>query len=232
VPVRIAVAGDGPDDALLRARLAPQEAGGTVRFLGRVPAAEVAERVYRNAQALLVTSSWETGPIVAWEAMARGVCVVSSRYVGSGLEGALVDGENCLLFPVGDVAAGVAAIGRLTDAGERERIARGGLDLVRSRYSVASSVAAWHEALLGTLASAPAGRRSRPAPVAPAGRLDRALGGALGERVRELLGRRPAAAADPGAEWPHSYGLRRPGDPAFARRAAELDRVAAGGRLS
>ena len=96
-------------------------AGGRVRFLGAVPPAELRERVLRPGRVLLVLSTWEFGPLVAWQAMAWGSLVVSSRFVGSGLEGFLRDGGNALTFPVGDVDAAAAAIARLRDPALRAR---------------------------------------------------------------------------------------------------------------
>ena len=47
--------------------------------------------------------------------MSRGVVVVTSAYIGSGLEGGLVDTENCLMFPIGDIEAAAKGIEKLQD---------------------------------------------------------------------------------------------------------------------
>lgn len=197
------IAGDGPDrEPLLKTTRSWVEAG-RVEYLGGLPADRIGPEVYAKADALLVTSSWETGPIVVWEAMAAGVAVVSSRYVGSGLEGALMHDENCLMFAVGDGKGAAVQLARLRDAGLREAVVRGGRRLVTERYSVDRSVNAWAECLDSIMDLPPCqdnGRETRPR---PAGRLDRLLGVGLGESVRSALGIR-FPHAEPGGEWPHS----------------------------
>lgn len=221
IAFELCIAGAGPDEAELRQRLAAHTGAGRVRWLGHVAAGDVAERVYRQADVLINPSLWETGPIVVWEAMAHGVAVVSSRYVGCGLEGALVDGENCRLFAIGETASAAGALASLTDAVLAARLRAGGLALVRSRYSIAASVAAWDSALGVVLAQAPL-----PVPalrrIEPAGRLDRLLGVGTGERLRRLLGK-SYIHAEPGGEWPHSYGSTRAEDTAFWAAARALD---------
>src|SRR5690606_34915092 len=113
VSYRLEIAGDGPDRAALEAALDAEIDAGRVVMHGFVPAETLRSQIYPAADALLITSSWETGPIVAWEAMAHSLCVVSSRYIGSGREGALMQDENALLFEIGDTEAAAAALERL-----------------------------------------------------------------------------------------------------------------------
>jgi hypothetical protein len=135
--------------------------------------------------------------------MASGMAVVCSRYVGAGLEGALVHDDSALLFPCGDTDAAAGELARLRDPALLERLSRAGHALVAGRYSEAASLAAWRRALdqvmeLPPLPEAP----SEPAP-APAGRLDRWLGRRRGEGLRRLLGLR-FRHGSAGSEWPHS----------------------------
>ena len=216
---RLLVAGDGPDAAALREALTPLPG---VEWQGRVPAADVPRRVLDRADALLMPSSWETGPIVIWEAFARGAAVVSSRYVGSGLEGALTDGANCLLFDVGDAAAASAALVRLArDPDLRRRVSAGGFETVRTRYSADASADAWESAFRSVLAAPPAA--GAPPPVRPAGRLDGVIGPARAERVRRVTGR-VGPDAGPGGEWPHALSAWPEPEAAFLADAARLDR--------
>lgn len=215
------IAGSGPDEAHLRSSLSAHEQAGRVRWLGRVPAQEVADRVYQQVDLLINPSYWETGPIVAWEAMANGVVVVSSRYIGSGLEGALVDDVNCKLFEIGDAHGAASAIQSLCEPEARARLRAGGYELVRARYSVNASVAAWAESLhrIAELPPRPPATINFP----ESGRLDRWLGLKWGERVRRSAGLR-FKHSEPGAEWPHSYGAA--GDTgAFWRRSHAIDRA-------
>ena len=68
---------------ILRDALAQGGWLGRTRFLGVLDAAAL-RRAYGEAGCLLLTSAWETGPLVVWEAMAAGLPVVSAAYTGSG----------------------------------------------------------------------------------------------------------------------------------------------------
>jgi glycosyltransferase involved in cell wall biosynthesis len=219
------IAGTGPDEGWLRGQFEAVGASGRIEFLGHVPAERMAAEVYAGADALLVTSAWETGPLVVWEAMAHGVPVVSTAYLGCGLEGALRDGHNCLLFGVGDAAGGAAALARLVrDEGLRARLTANGRGLVRERYSIEASVAAWDRALRAALALPRVGPPAETVAPAPSGRLDRFAGPRLAEALRVLAGRR-WTDADAGGEWPHSHSaLSSTEESAFWDLAARLDR--------
>lgn len=224
VDAELWIAGGGPDEAALRAALQPWHAQGRVRFLGTLDPQSLASQVYGQADALLVTSYWETGPIVIWEAMAHGLPVVSSRYIGSGLESGLVDEGNCLLFARDDAADAARQLARLTSAPLRDRLRHGGHALVSGRYSQAASIEGW-DGVLRRVAAQPvlgAGNIDHAAP--SAGRLDRWLGPAVAEDARRLL-RRRHRHADPGGEWPHVYSDPTAPDADFWIRARELDGV-------
>jgi glycosyltransferase involved in cell wall biosynthesis len=196
------VAGDGPERASLLSQLSNWIRAGRVEWLGTVPSTEVPDRVYADADLLLMTSTWETGPIVIWEAMAAGVCVVTSRYVGSGLEDALVHENNCLMFDVGDVAEAARQIARTTDVSVRKRLVEAGRQLVGGRYSRERSVESWATAFEAVMRLTPTrpGRESAPA---RNGRLDRWVGTSAAESLRSFFGvRYPHSSA--GGEWPHA----------------------------
>ena len=130
VAYELLIAGGGPDENWLRGQLSDAADSGRVRFLGTLAGNDLVEQVYSRVDALLITSLWETGPIVAWEAMAHGAVVVTSAYIGSGLEGSLEPGDNCLMFPIGDAVAAADCLERLRDTGLRSRLLRGGFALV------------------------------------------------------------------------------------------------------
>lgn len=222
VDAGLSIAGGGPMEPELRAAFEQAHVAGAVNWLGDLDPPRLAD-AYRSHDALLVTSVWETGPIVAWEAMSHELPVVSSRYVGSGLEGALLDGETALLFEVGDIGGAVAAIARLRQPALRERIIGGGLDLIRTRYSREASVRAWHEAL-----EAIAGMPRKPAvPIRlsrASGRLDRFLGVERAEDLRRLLGI-GYVPDSPGAAWPHTDSPALD-EAHFLAQAAAVDRGA------
>jgi glycosyltransferase involved in cell wall biosynthesis len=112
--VPLVIAGDGPELESLRAR----SAGGNVRLLGRVDAAQLAELRRGAAIALVPSRSAETFGMAAAEAMAYGLPVAASAI------GALPEllGPEALVAP-GDPEALAAAIRRL--AGDRAAGAAG-----------------------------------------------------------------------------------------------------------
>ncbi|MFM6133260.1 MAG: glycosyltransferase family 4 protein, partial [Sphaerospermopsis kisseleviana] len=70
IPFHLKIVGTGPEEIRLRDRLSQFINSGEVSFLGHVPSHELWEKAYFQADALLMPSCWETGPIVIWEAMA------------------------------------------------------------------------------------------------------------------------------------------------------------------
>lgn len=204
VDFKFRLAGGGPYLGQLQEQLRQQVERGVVEFLGVLDANALREHLYEWANVLLVTSSWETGPIVIWEAMAHELPVVSSRYVGSGLEGGLRHGINCLLFEPGDIGVGASQLARLLDPSLRQSLATNGRLMVESRYSEARSVAAWDGALRRICEAAEIQSDQPVMEFSPAGRLDRWIGPVQGDRLRQLLGLEHQHA-DPGSEWPHTH---------------------------
>jgi glycosyltransferase involved in cell wall biosynthesis len=116
----LVIAGDGPERARLEAQAAaaPSVAGASVRFLGGVEPAELAELRARASLALVPSRSAETFGLAAAEAMAAGLPVVASR-VGALPE--LVE-DHALAAP-GDAVAFARVIERvLGDPAARERV--------------------------------------------------------------------------------------------------------------
>ena len=220
-PFSLTIAGDGPERGSLERDLAPWLAQGRLRFTGSIPRQLLRQKVYGPGRVLLITSRWETGPIVAWEAMASGMAVVSSRYVGSGLEQALVEDRTALLYPVGDAAAAARQLGRLSSGGLLAELAEAGEDLVRSRYSREASLAAWMAAFTAVQTLQPLPVPAAEPPPAAAGALDRLLGPPLALRLRQSLGRR-FRHNEAGSEWPHSGHPPVPED-TLLEQAARLD---------
>ena len=219
VPFRLRLAGAGPEETDLREALA--SFGDKVQFLGSLDAETLRKHLFTPQNIILILSHSETGPLVAWEAMAGGAVVVTSRFVGIGLEGALYDGRTCLTFPTGEAERAAWAISRLREIRLRISLSSAGRQLAYGRYSRASSIQAWDEALSSTLVAP-----DREEVVIPAengllfGRLDKLVGALLAEEVRHLLNIR-FEHAEPGGEWPHSYGLD--GSPEFRLALENLD---------
>ena len=96
------------------------------KFLHKIPFSEVAD-VYRQCHILLKTSFLESFSYPPLEMMATGGYAVVVPNGGN--QEYLVDGKNCLLYPCGDLDAGLAAIERInTDPILRETLYHGGLE--------------------------------------------------------------------------------------------------------
>jgi glycosyltransferase involved in cell wall biosynthesis len=207
IPFCLSLAGDGPEATSLREQLEPWIRTDQVRWLGRLDRHQLQHQVYDQSDVLLITSSWETGPIVAWEAIAAGLVVVSSRYVGSGAEGALKDGQTALLFSVGDCEAAASALAKLLDSNLRASLADSALEMVRNRYSDSASLAAWLKVFSISMELPPLpldyAEFGRFSATVPSGRFDSWLGVTRAEYLRRFLGLnfRHLSA---GSEWPHS----------------------------
>jgi glycosyltransferase involved in cell wall biosynthesis len=226
VSYELSVAGAGPDEEWLRSRLPREVIDGRIKFLGHLAASDVRETVYNLADALLIPSLWETGPIVAWEAMACGVPVVTSAYIGSALESSLENERNCLMFPIGDATAAVNCLERLRDPSLRHEIIVNGINLVRERYSIGASVRHWNSCLRAIMKRPP-----RPATqialehTMPAGRLDHLFRVRVGEKIREML-RLQYEHDSPGGEWPHAQQRRNFDEDFFWKTIMSLDHTA------
>lgn len=196
-------------------------APGKVKYFGTLTTDEVAEQIYRQADVLLLTSLWETGPIVIWEAMSHGLAVVSSKYVGSGAEQALWHEENCMLFAIGDSKAAASHIMTLLSDDTRRKIAAAGRAMVSERYSRWASVVSWSDVLTRIVQNEPRSESRISFPIERRGRLDRVFGVGAAETMRRAL-KKGFSHAETGAEWPHTHSHSGKVD-SFIQKAAALD---------
>lgn len=104
---RLEIAGTGPEEAGLRRQLA----GRNVRFLGRLDEQQMSE-AYGGWDFLICTSDYETGPLVALEAMAAGVPPIMPDIPCQAT--GLLRENNFPRYPQGDMAAAAALIRDLT----------------------------------------------------------------------------------------------------------------------
>lgn len=223
VTFEILIAGTGPEEILLKDRVHNLGISDSVLFLGSLSYSEVIQRVYQNVDILLVTSFSETGPIVIWEAMANGVAVVTSSYIGSGLEDSLKDRENCLLFPIGDTEKAAQCIEELCNIELRSKLIKAGYQLVKKRYSHENSIESWNKSFHSIINSIAKKTSIKHSKIKPAGRLDQLFGIKMAENVRSFLGRK-FTHNDTGGEWPHSYGFGQENDDEFWKMAMTVDR--------
>jgi glycosyltransferase involved in cell wall biosynthesis len=126
---RLVVVGDGPDRSLLR------DAGSTVEHRNGLSRDEAVSLLSRARALLLPSLSYEGSPRVVLEAYAAGVPVVGSR-TGS-LPQLIEDDASGLLVRPADAAAWAAAVDRLTDDAESERMGEHARRLWEEHYSPA-----------------------------------------------------------------------------------------------
>jgi glycosyltransferase involved in cell wall biosynthesis len=208
ITYRLSIAGDGPFRSEIEEQLGMQVREKKVRFLGCLNKTTL-KTFYHDNDILLITSEWETGPIVAWEAMLSGLAIVSSSYIGSRLEGALINEETALLFPVGGNEVAAKQIARLRENELRERLSYNGMQMARSRYSMDRSVSSWEDAFhsIASLDTRIKDDVFREQLVRKSGRLDSLLGTRTAELCRKCLVRK-GSCRDPGCEWPHSLSSK------------------------
>ncbi len=111
--------GDGPYRSELESITAPLIEKGVVRFLGKIPNAQLLEEL-KTYHVFTLTSQFEGLSISLLEAMSRGCVPVVSRLATQSL--AVQDGKNGFSVPVGDVSGFVARMRQLSD--DRELLAR------------------------------------------------------------------------------------------------------------
>lgn len=212
----VGIGGMLPD---LKLGLATQIDAGRVKVLGRLGRTELYADFYRNIDVLLITSDWETGPLVAWEAMMHGVVVLTSAYLGQRREGVLQDGDTALVFPIGEPQqAADKLIAFARDGTKLESIGEQGRRFAERRLGVERMVAEWRGAIERVTASSP----KRRSPGTPS---TWRLGSAL-ERIEDLLRRmlkRPIISGTSHGEWPRYH----PGQVTDQDRAAFLKRLSA-----
>jgi glycosyltransferase involved in cell wall biosynthesis len=131
-PLRLLIAGDGPDRAELEALLAAERTGERVRLLGNVSDVHA---LLDAADLFAMPSLWEGLPLALLEAMAAGLPVVGNRIAG--ITDVTVEGETSLLADPGDVDSFAEALARLGgDADQRTRLGAAGRRLVIEHYDL------------------------------------------------------------------------------------------------
>jgi glycosyltransferase involved in cell wall biosynthesis len=118
--VTLLIAGEGDQRAPLERRTAELGLEDRVRFLGPQPRGRVLE-LFRAADAVVLSSSWENFPHAVVEALAAGTPVLVTAT--GGVAEVVHDGENGLLVPVADAEALAGAVRRyFADGALRERL--------------------------------------------------------------------------------------------------------------
>jgi glycosyltransferase involved in cell wall biosynthesis len=199
VDYELRIAGTGDAARFLSERLKRQIAEGRVTLLGWMSPEQLEEAFYPQIDALIITSSWETGPLVAWEAMMHGVLVVTSQYRGLREEEVLGQRENALIFPVGHPEQAALMLKELSHDRERfAAIAENGRQFAQRSLGVDQMIDGWASVLSTVLLRPP-----RPVGTRPPYNRSATASGWLEHWMRNIL-QRPYHHADAHAEWPRT----------------------------
>jgi glycosyltransferase involved in cell wall biosynthesis len=118
--VELVIAGEGDEREPLERRAREIGVSDRVRFIGPQSRERVV-RLFRAADAAILSSSWENFPHTVVEALAAGTPVLATAT--GGVAEVVRDGDNGLLVPPGDSEALAAAVRRFFDEPElRERL--------------------------------------------------------------------------------------------------------------
>jgi glycosyltransferase involved in cell wall biosynthesis len=137
--VTLLIAGAGPMQAQVEAACGECE---TLYHLGFI---EDIVPFLQAADMFVLPSRWEGWPLALGEAMAAGLPAIGAA--APGITDVITDGQTGVLVDVGDAAALAEAIERLAaDAGERQRLAGAGREMIAGEFTTDQFIAA-HESL-------------------------------------------------------------------------------------
>jgi glycosyltransferase involved in cell wall biosynthesis len=118
--IELVIAGEGDEREPLERRARELGLADRVRFIGPQPREQVV-RLFRAADAAILSSSWENFPHTVVEALAAGTPVLATAT--GGVAEVVRDGDNGLLVAPGDAEALADAVRRFfEDADLRERL--------------------------------------------------------------------------------------------------------------
>ncbi len=137
--------GSGPDEDLLRAQLARDDADGRVRFLGSRSAGEI-KNLLPDYHASVLLSDFEGLPVSVLESMSAGLVPVCLR-TASGLPQLLRDGENGFLLADRDQDLDRAVSRLLASPEEWNRMARSARETIHRDFFSDSCARRWCDLL-------------------------------------------------------------------------------------
>jgi glycosyltransferase involved in cell wall biosynthesis len=130
--VKVGICGDGVLRAELESQIHSLGLSNSVRLFGR---SDHVANYLASADVFVMPSRWEGLPIALLEAMSAGLPVIATNV--EGVDEVIVDGEQGLLVPVGNVDALVRAILQLLrDPAMRARMGLSSKQRIAERYSI------------------------------------------------------------------------------------------------
>lgn len=205
IDYQLDIVGEGTALATLEQAFRLRIDSGKVKLWGGRSRDELYKSFYPVVDVLVITSEWETGPLVAFEAMMNRCLVITADFSGRKENGQLIDGKNCLVFPIGDMNAAARSIEwTISHPDEAKELAANGCDFAIEYRSTEKMTECWMQ-LLDDLQTAKPVFASGICPEISQDRSRlRRLGmpAWLAENLRRIT-RRHFDHASPGEEWPY-----------------------------
>ncbi|HUD02684.1 MAG TPA: glycosyltransferase family 4 protein [Candidatus Paceibacterota bacterium] len=137
--IKLFIAGDGPEEAQLKALAKELQVANHVTFLGRVSRAET-WHVRKTSEVYVLNSTYEGLPHTALTSFAAGIPIIATNIPGT--DEAVYDEKSGLLVPAGDDTALARAIERLfEDAPLRAQLIAGGKKILEEKFSWSAHIA-------------------------------------------------------------------------------------------
>ncbi|MEO7773595.1 MAG: glycosyltransferase family 4 protein [Steroidobacteraceae bacterium] len=150
VPIDLQVAGDGPCLPALKRLAASLGIERSVTFRGFMNQTELA-RLRAQVDVFVLASASESCSMAVLEAIGASLPVIATRVGGT--PEIVRDGQNGLLFEVGDAAGLASALGRLVhERGLRERLANGSSALAQREFSWENAAVRYERLLAAAIA--------------------------------------------------------------------------------
>lgn len=206
IPFQLEIVGGGPDQTILEEKLAHWVQAKQVIFLESQSRQDLYNNFYPNLDVLLITSYWETGPLVAWEAMMHAVVPITVEYLGLKSAGFLKHNGNALVFQreapedaahyLGDLYANPKKKLRLGQQARMDAMAYRSLDkMLDTWHQFFQDVVHYKSCLYGKVGTQPCGES----------RLEKLLPISIAELIRRIV-KKEAISCTPRSEWPHYRG--------------------------
>jgi glycosyltransferase involved in cell wall biosynthesis len=218
----LTLVGSGGQSSVVEA--AASRFGGRLQLKAPVTAEVLYQKLYPEADAILLFSPTEGLPNALLEGMAHGLVAITADFAGRHQLGLFQPGETAIVFDVGNMSAAANCIVDLAQTpGLKARIGANARRLIERERSVEKMVDAFETVLEASLAGPPAIGRVAPMPEWGESRLRNLLGPRGAEGLRRLL-KRSFAHSDP-SEWPLIDNIEPPAPDAETltlRRAIEV----------
>ena len=226
VSFKLSIAGAGFDEDRLIQLLDKYIRSGKVIFRGQMTNEQLSTDFYPRIDALIITSEWETGPIVAWEAMANGTAIITSSFRGLKAEDTLRHNKNALVFDIGDMSqAAEHVLALMNNKALIQELGQAGRQTAQEYLTLEEMIIAWRDLLAEVLTRNPIKSGNVPSMPSQSGRLEKwGIPIRFSEFLRKIAFRR-FIHSSVRAEWPFYAECDQDFSKSFYRAVIELDRA-------